>query len=279
MSIILNEKKLEIPGLASVSWQDGDSKVKFVTDKSVRRRRVRLIVMHTHEGVKGNLLEGSGPNTTIDERLAMYQVTTKRYVSWDGTIDMNGDVTWQNDPCKYFTWQAGHDNINNVSLGIELIQKISTENSIKRGDLWKGEIEKAVLLIDFLTAKLGIQRQIPWDKARNRPVLTQIPRLQKTDGGTDMVGIIGHVMLTTDRGPGDPGPYIFEALRDAGYELFDMGAGEDLAVWKQRQASFGIPPRECDGIPLDKMVNLLKSKGYKNGIYVQRPIDSLIGEE
>ena len=279
MSIILNDKKLEIPGMKTLSWLDGDPKIKYVTDKGVRKRRTRLIVMHTHEGVKGSLLEGVGPNTTIDERLALYQVTTDRYVSWDGTIDMNGDLTWQNDPCKNFTWQAGQDTINNVGLGIELVQKITTENGSARGDLWKGQIEKAVLLIDFLTAKLGIQRQIPWDKARNRPVLTQIPRLQKSDGGADMVGIIGHVMITTTRGPGDPGPYIFEALRDAGYELFDMAAGEDLTAWKQRQAGFGIIPRECDGIPLDKMINLLKSKGHKHGMFIPRPCDLLIQEE
>lgn len=100
MSIIIDGKKFNIPGLNTVCWDDGNPKIKYVTDKEIRSRQTRLIVMHTHEGIKGQLLEGFGPNTTIDERLAMYQTSTDRYVSWDGTIDQNGDITWQNDPGK-----------------------------------------------------------------------------------------------------------------------------------------------------------------------------------
>lgn len=278
MSITINNKKYDVPNLNTLSWNDENSKIKYVTDKDDRKRRIRLIILHTHEGIRGDLLDGFGPNTTMDERLASYQTSTDRYVSWDGTIDQNGDVIWQNDPKKHYTWQAGNPQINQISLGLELIQKLVKENGVERGHLWKGQLEKTVLLLDFLTAKLGIQRQIPWDKSKNKPCLIQIPRFQK-DGGANVVGIAGHVNLTTNRGPGDPGPYIFEALKDAGYELFDVSSGEDLMVWKQRQISLGMSHREADGIPLDNTITLLKAKGHKHGMFVSRPIDSLISEE
>lgn len=278
MSIVINNKKYEVDGLKTESWLDGNPKVKYVTDKDDRKRRIRLVVLHTHEGIKGDLLDGFGPNTTIDERLSMYQVSTDRYVSWDGTVDQNGDVTWQNDPIKHYTWQAGDSRINQISLGIELVQKIVEENGVKKGNLYKGQLEKTVLMIDFLTATLGIQRQIPWDKARNKPALTQLARLQK-DGGGNVVGIVGHVQLTSNRGVGDPGPYVFEALRDAGYELFDISSGEDLTTWKQRQLSLGMSQREADGIPLDDTIALLKAKGHKHGLWVKRPIDDLLTEK
>jgi hypothetical protein len=55
-----------------------------------------------------------------------------------------------------------------------------------------------------------------------------------------------------------------------------MDNSEDIKTWKQRQISFGMNEKDCDGIPLTKTVSILKSQGYKNGIYIQRPIDSII---
>lgn len=274
MSIIFNSKKYEIQGLNTKSWQDGYKNIKYITDKTKRSRAIRMIVIHTHEGIISNLVAGGGRDSTVDETLARYQTNTERSVSWDYTVDMNGDVICQNDPCIDFSWQAG--NVNGFSLGIEMVQDKDPTNSSKRV-LYSKEIEKTVLLIDTLTAALGIQRQIPWNKKQNKPNLKQIKRLSSSEGsGDDLVGIIGHVNITSERGPGDPGDHIFFALRDAGYECFDMDSSEDVNVWKQRQISFGMNEKDCDGIPLNKTVLTLKSKGFKNGMYIQRPIDSII---
>ena len=224
MSIVINKIKEEIPGVKTVSWADNDPKVKYVTDKNKRTRTVRAIVAHTHEGILGKILDGIGPNTTIDERLASYQTQTDRMVSWDYTCDKNGDFTCQNDPLVDYTWHG--NGTNPVSLGIEFIQNLPS------GDLYKEEIDKGVLFIDFLTARLGIQRQIPWDKTKNKPVLTQLRRLATCE---DFVGVCGHVHITSNRGPGDPGPWLFLALKEAGYELFDINSEEDKKAWKQRQ--------------------------------------------
>ena len=273
MSIIIKGNQQEVPGIVSVSWLDGNPKVKHITDKDNRTRQIRGIVAHTHEGVRGILLPGNGPNTTLDERLALYQTQTDRYVSWDYTLDLNGDVTWQNDPTKFYSWQATA--VNPLTLGFEMIQQLRKDEvgKVVGGDLYEGQISAAVRMVDFLTATLGIQRQIPWDKVKNRPVQVVIPRI--ASGGENVVGIYGHRNVTTNRGPGDPGDALFYALRDAGYELFDMASGEDITVWKTRQQALGVS--DLDGIPLSQTVQKLKESGKKHGLWVSRPIDDEIG--
>lgn len=268
MTIPINNKDYDVPGLDTISWKDGVySWVKHITDKSPRNRAIKNIIAHTNEGLNSVLEQGFGPSTTIAENLVRYQVNTERQVSWDYTIDRNGTVYVQNDPVINYSWQAGF--VNPSSVGFELVQ-------VKREDgkrvLWSGQIDKTVLLIDFLTATLGIQRQIAWDKSNNKPCLTQIQRVIDSN---NFYGILGHVNLTKDRGRGDPGEHIFNALRDAGYELFDVSLKEDLEVWKERQRSLGLS--NADGIPGKQTVELIKSSGRsKFGLWVSRPIDQYI---
>lgn len=250
-----------IPGLNVKNWKDGISWIKYITDKSPRNKSIRKIIVHTHEGLISKLLPGIGPNSTMDEALARYQVNTEREVSWDYTVDLNGDVTAQNDPMVDYSWHAGY--MNPRSVGIEMVQ----QNKEGTRYLYEEQINKTVLLIDFLTAALGIQRQIAWDTDNNKPVLTQI---QRVIDYRDFTGILGHVNLTKDKGKGDPGEHIFYALKEAGYECFNLSKKEDLEIWKQRQKTLGI---DADGIPGPKTVEALKARGCKNGMWVQRPID------
>ena len=259
MSITVNNTKYEIPGVFTADWDSEFHWVKYITDKSPRTKQIKNIVAHTHEGIKSTLIPGTGPNSKIDEALARYQVNTERQVSWDYTIDLNGEVIVQNDPLIHYSWQAGA--FNPSSVGFELVQ----ETKEGKRFLYEEQIAKTVLLIDFLTAALGIQRQIPWSKGK--PVLSQIKRIIDSN---NFIGIVGHVNLTKDRGPGDPGEHIFNALKDAGYECFDIDKQEDLICWKTRQRELGVNP---DGIPLKDTVQALKAKGIKNGMWIQRPID------
>jgi hypothetical protein len=72
--------------------------------------------------------------------------------------------------------------------------------------------------------------------------------------------------------------YIFEALKNAGYELFDMNTEEDKKTWKQRQISFGMTGKDVDGLPLDKTQKKMKELGHKHGLWIKRPIDDLFEE-
>lgn len=264
MSIILNAQKLEIPGIKTISWEDPEAKalgIKEVTDKSPRKTWIRGIVCHTSKGIEGPLVPGFGPNTDIDVKLARYQTSTDRDVSWDYTGDFNGEWLVQNDPLKHYTWHAS--NVNGYTCGFELVQDST-------GKLYEGQIAKAVELIDFLTAKLGIQRQIPWDVKNDRPLRGTVARIKA--GGSDVVGIYAHYHQTTNRGFGDPGRWLQEALRDAGYETYAFD-GDDKEAWKQRQTALGIT---ADGVPGPGTVRALAASGKKHGMFVSRPIDNLI---
>ena len=104
MSIVLDGKKIETPGLETISWLD-DPKVPKTTDVSARTQWIRAIVLHTVHGKVGKLLPGVKSSTRA-ESYAKYQANTSRDVSWDYTIDTDGTIIVSNDPMKHFTWQA-----------------------------------------------------------------------------------------------------------------------------------------------------------------------------
>jgi hypothetical protein len=239
MSIILNEQKIEIPTIKTLSWQDPEASafgIKEVTDKSSRKTWIRAIVCHTTKGKLGQLLPGFGPKTDRAIKYAKYQTQTDRDVSWDFTCDFDGNWIVQNDPLKFYTWHAGA--VNGYTCGFEIVQD-------ETGNMYENQVAKAVEFIDFLTAKLGIQRQIPWDVKNNKPFKYTIERIAGSNHGKDVVGVYCHYHQTNNRGFGDPGPWLQIALKEAGYETYAFD-GDDREVWKERQKTLGI---EADGVP------------------------------
>jgi hypothetical protein len=270
MSIIFNGAQFEIPGIKTLSWKDPDASrlgIKEVTHKSPRGTWLRGIVCHTIHGTLGNLLPGLGPDSTIDLAEARYQTNTDREVSFDYTCDFNGEWIIQNDPLKNYTWQA--TSVNGYTLGFELVQQ-------NNGDLYEGQIAKAVEFIDFLTAKLGIQRQIPWDSKNNCTPHGVVQRIAGPNHGSDVVGVYSHSHQTTNRGYGDCGPWLPAALKAAGYETYAFDGDDDKAIWKARQKALGFADKDCDGVPGPATVRALQASGKKNGRWVKRPIEDLI---
>jgi hypothetical protein len=267
MSIVLNGNKVEIPGIKTVSWVDPQAAsmgVREVSHKSKRNTWIRGIVCHTIHGKLGHLLPGLGPNTDIDTVNARFQVNTDKQVSWDYTCDLNGEWLVQNDPLKNYTWQA--TSVNGYTCGFECVQ-------LDNGDMYEGQIAKAVEFVDFLTAKLGIQRQIPWDMVHDCPPRGTVADI--IDGGEDVIGVYNHSHQTSNRGYGDCGPWLPIALKQAGYETYAFN-GDERAAWKGRQRALGFAADQCDGIAGPGTVVALKTAGKKHGMYVHRPIDDLI---
>jgi hypothetical protein len=173
-------------------------------------------------------------------------------------------VIVSNDPLRRYTWHAGA--VNGFTLGIEMVQEAN-------GDLYADQIAAVVQLIDFLTALLSdrghpIQRQIPWKNGK--AVAGVLARLANSDTDQNVTGVYGHRNQTTNRGPGDPGDSIFEALHAAGYLGFDYDSGEDIAWWKAQQRRLGL---QEDGIPGPAMAAALKAEGHAHGLWVERPGD------
>lgn len=264
MSIVLNSQKIETPGLETVSWLD-DPKVPKATDTNARTMWIRAIVLHTVHGKVGNIRPGNAPPSTRAESYAKYQANSSGDVSWDYTIDTDGTIIVSNDPVKFYTWHASA--VNPWTIGIELVQE-------SNGDLWEGQIAKTVTFLDFITRELAdreqpIQRQVPMGPL-GKPVRGVIPRIANASSAKSVVGIIGHRNQTRNRGPGDPGDHIFEALLKAGYKGMNLDAQDDITFWKGVQHMLGTTE---DGVPGPGTARALKARGHKHGLWVSRPGD------
>lgn len=264
MSIVLNGQLVPIFGVETLSWLD-DPHVPMTTDGNPRREWIRGIVLHTVHGKLGSLLPGVKVSSRA-EAFAVYQANTSRDVSWDYTIDTDGTVIASNDPLKRACWHA--TSVNAFTIGIELVQ----ENN---GDIYQGQVDATVKFLDALTRELAdrghpIQRQVPID-AHGKPVRGVIPRIVDPQDSRSVVGIYGHRNQTSNRGPGDPGDFVFQALLDAGYKGFNYDHGEDLIFWKAEQTRLGFSA--VDGVPGCGTQEKLLAEGHKHGLLIARPND------
>lgn len=260
--LIIGNQRVSVSNLRFINYLD-NQKLNLSLGKNKRNRKtnwIRSIVLHTTKGIPGGsnktsqlLLEGYGKNQNAGERCVEVwkDVTAGAHlvVDFDGTIYQCADLL------KEATYHAGQ--VNEVSIGVEIYQGAKAE-------LYKGQLEVVVQLIDILTALLEIQRQYhaPYNEK-------SLPKriASKEFAGKDVVGIYGHRDVTNTRGFGDPGDYVFQFLKEAGYESFDFSKNEDKEVWKERQIKLGLTP---DGIPGPQTVQALKRAGHISGMWVKR---------
>lgn len=183
-----------------------------VTDGKARaREKVCGIVLHTSRGVRGRVRPGALPSKRA-ELLALYQARTTRDVSWHFTVDSDGTVIQQADAALWMCWHASH--ANGWSIGIECVQQPDS------GDLYEVQVETCANLVEVLCAALAIKRRTPVG-ANGKPWPGLIAEHREaSEGGRQQpfMGVLGHRALTSNRGPGDPGDAVFEALLARGFE-------------------------------------------------------------
>lgn len=211
--LVVAGRRVEVPGVADlVTYLDDPHRAPRVTDGKPRDgSHVTGIVLHTSRGRRGTVRPGAFPSTRA-ELLALYQSRTTRAVSWHATVDTDGTTIQQADAALWMCWHAGH--ANGWSIGIELVQQPDT------GDLWEVQIAACVAVVEALCVALSIPRRTPVT-ADGRPHAGLIHEHQEaSEGGLQrpFAGVLGHRALTRNRGPGDPGDAIFEALLAAGFE-------------------------------------------------------------
>jgi hypothetical protein len=209
--LIVNGVRVPVSGVRVTTWLDDPKRAPPITDGRAITKPPIAFVWHTSKGVLCRALAPDAIPSTMGETLALYQSRTDREVSWHLLVDTDADVLQQADPARWMCWHAG--GANAWSLGAELVQRDAT------GTLTAPQIRAAADVTDAVCAALAIPRRVlvgpdgaPW--------VRQVRDLQsiKAGGrGLTWAGVIGHVHLTTDRGPGDPGPLIFAELIARGY--------------------------------------------------------------
>jgi hypothetical protein len=149
-------------------------------------------------------------------------------------VDFDGSIACLCDLAHVAAYHA--EMSNDWSIGIEM----STRPD---GAIYQATIDATVKLVPVLCEAIGIPFQIHSASYHNEPLLRMEETVRvngrpqrKQFGGPDAIGIFGHRDNTSQRGRGDPGDAIYEALHAAGAEALDYSTGEDLRVGAARQA-------------------------------------------
>jgi len=263
MAIIIDGKSEDLPSITSRSFVDDPTLELRPQDCRARTGWVRSVVLHTTKGIPGGqiripqkILPGLGVAVGAGKRTSSCWANDGRAGGAHLVVDFDGAVTCHADLQTTAAYHAGA--ANQVSIGIEIYQGAG-------GELYEGQLEVVVALVDWLTRRFGIQRQTPAAYAG-----APIDRLEA--GGRDFVGVFGHRDCSGNRGAGDPGDEIFRMLWVAGYEAFDLEAEADMAVWKGRQTDLGLAP--ADGVPGPRTLAALLAAGRPAGMWVRRPGDA-----
>lgn len=215
MSLVLDGRAIETPGLETVSFLD-DRRVPRATDYNDRAEPIAAVLLHTVKGRRGPLLPGGRPSTR-DLTYAAYQAHTDRDVSWDYTVDTDGSIAVSNDPVRRFTWHAGVGKVNRQSVGIEAVQ-------YDDGAQYEVQIAAEVALVELLCDRLHLPRRTP-------VTADGLPFGGLLDEHL-FHGVYGHRNLwklkdgrrVTMKPFGDPDDHVFRALLRAGFQAIPVDA-------------------------------------------------------
>lgn len=278
MGLVFAGRSVEVPGVPILSYQyDPTLRLagKDFEPRQIPRGRstpwVHMIVVH---GTIGDLpcrvLPGAGATGGARATLRAWQGSTRSagahiVIDTDGSAICCADLVWDH---VYHAKAC-----NEASVGIELHQDLVGGASC----YYAVQLVSLLAILDTITRELGIQRQIPWPYlGEDHPV----PRL--ASGGYDFVGVCGHRDcdpcvpqahgIGQQRGPGDPGDPVMQAIADAGYERFRVDHDEDRQTWRLRQRA-ASPGLLVDGVPGDMTVGVLRAQGRPHGLWLARPGD------
>ena len=167
--------------------------------------RVRLCVLHSTKGVPGGkdrrpqvILPGFGPSVDAALRCARSWSKNGKPGGAHLVMDADGSVGCLADPERETAFHVGGaSGVNGASIGLEIFQGSDAE-------IYQGQIDTT------LATLLDIDRRIP-PPYRGHPI--EHLRL----GARGWSGFLGHRDCDANRGAGDPGDAVMDALASAGW--------------------------------------------------------------
>lgn len=213
--LVIGGRRMVVAGVDVINYLDNSTLA--LTSRSCTRRRagavVEFVVLHTTKGYPDH--EQPTPQT-IREGVALDAHCTARrtIAAWqrpDGRvggagliIDADGTVLCL---CDLLETAAYHCvGLNQRSVGIEVTQQGDSS-------LYRRQLDVVVAVCDVLAVEFDLPKTVamPWTGCRAKYVDGGYV------GGLDGIGFIGHRDASTNRGFGDPGDFIMQALVDAGW--------------------------------------------------------------
>ena len=243
---------IEVPGVVVIGPHEAKWSQLSPGDYRQRRGSPHQVMLHTTKGDwPQKIMAGAGPAGRAERTAAMWgddpaYSGAHIVVGSDGVVACLADLELV---------EAYHATVSNpFSIGIEIYQEAG-------GMIYQAALDAAVKVCDVIAETCSIPRQYPRKPYLHRPLDRML------NGGRDVYGFVGHRDNTDRRGRGDPGDAIFDALAVAGYEGFDIAAGEDLTAWKRRQARLNQlgETLTVDGLPGPSTIAALRKHGYTSG--------------
>ena len=249
----IDGKRYEVPGVKIVGPDDESWSHLSAGDGRPRTNRPNKVVLHKTKADDPEIVKpGRGPLGRAARTAEMWS----KDPTYSGAHMVVGS-DYASCLEDLVTFEAFHAKLaNRTSIGIEMYEELG-------GIIFQAILTATVSICWSIALRVGIQAQT----TRNAS-----PLVRFRDGGRTLFGFFGHRNVDDSRNRWDPGPRIFEALIQSGFECFDFAGGEDIQVWKTRQRTLiaqghDLGPTGADGFPGELTRRALQAEGYRGGIY------------
>jgi len=205
--IVADGIQIEVPGWPSTSWLDEPAlRLKLPEDGAARRTRPRSIGLHTTRGTMPQPLisePAADKDCTARATVRAWRIE-KRQAGAHLLVDADGEILCVADVVREMSYHTPR--LNTVSIGIEVVQRR------KDGALFEPQLRATVALVRLLCGLFLIEQRVIWPMPR-----APLPAVQMQQYS----GVFGHRDVDANRGKGDPGELLPQALLQAGFRADD----------------------------------------------------------